>query len=77
MTSQLNGWLARPSRVYTGLRAGQGPGKEKLQKHLEGMNFPCEWEEVLPLGFSPPSDGTNNPVQRTIGKLVNLSAINS
>ncbi|KAF7832301.1 uncharacterized protein G2W53_014634 [Senna tora] len=58
-------WLARPSRVYTGLRAGQGPGKEKLEKHLEGMNFPCEWEEVLPLCFSPPSDGTNNPVQRT------------
>ncbi|CBI38012.3 unnamed protein product, partial [Vitis vinifera] len=46
-------------------------GKEALVKHFEKMSFACEWDEFLPLCFSPARDGSRELVkQSTVGSRV-------
>ncbi|PRQ23953.1 putative RNA recognition motif 2, nucleotide-binding alpha-beta plait domain-containing protein [Rosa chinensis] len=45
-------------------------GKKDLVQHFETMGFPCESEDVLPVCFSPPRNGSEKLVERTyVGKL--------
>ncbi|KAM5548689.1 hypothetical protein ABKV19_000215 [Rosa sericea] len=45
-------------------------GKKDLVQHFETMGFPCESEEVLPVCFSPPRNGSEKLVERRyVGKL--------
>ncbi|KAL6213673.1 hypothetical protein ACLB2K_013119 [Fragaria x ananassa] len=45
-------------------------GKKDLIQHFETMGFPCESENVLPVCFSPPWNGSEKVVKRrNVGKL--------
>ncbi|KAK9942720.1 hypothetical protein M0R45_008370 [Rubus argutus] len=45
-------------------------GKKDLVQHFETMGFPCESEDVLPVCFSPPRDGSEKLVEsKVVGKL--------
>ena len=45
-------------------------GKKELVQHFVAMEFPCESEDVLPVCFSPPRDGSEKLVEsKVVGKL--------
>lgn len=45
-------------------------------RHFESMGFPCEYDEVLPVCFSPPRDGSRESVkQRTVGRCTGIVAV--
>ncbi|XP_018815315.2 protein terminal ear1 homolog [Juglans regia] len=39
---------------------------EELVRHFESMGFPCESDEVLPVSFNPPRDGSRDFVKQSI-----------
>ncbi|XP_008382351.1 protein MEI2-like 1 [Malus domestica] len=49
-------------------------GKKELVSHFETMRFPCASEDVLPVCFDPPRDGSRMSVQiSTVGHAVDLN----
>ena len=41
-------------------------GKEELVRHFESVGFPCESDQVLPVLFEPPRDGSRKLVKQSI-----------
>lgn len=49
-------------------------GKKELVSHFETMRFPCASEDVLPVCFDPPRDGSRMAVRISIvGHAVDLN----
>ncbi|KAI9128472.1 hypothetical protein K1719_001465 [Acacia pycnantha] len=62
-------WEFFQSNKVRDIVAARFQGKDKLVAHLNLMKFPAGWDEVLPVCFSPPRDGTIEGSQKALGKL--------